>query len=85
LHTPREDDQDALKEGWLRPQGVYGLFPCQSEGDDLVIYDPGTIDTASPETLVRFSFPRQPYDQHLALSDYFASTGSGKMDVVPSK
>ena len=72
----------ALKGGWLKPQGIYGLFPCQSEGNDLVIYDPETYNTASPETLARFTFPRQPYDQHLALSDYFASTESGKMDVV---
>ena len=32
--------------------------------------------------MVRFSFPRQPYDEHLALSDYFASVESGQMDVV---
>jgi 5-methyltetrahydrofolate--homocysteine methyltransferase len=72
----------ALKDGWLKPQGVYGLFPCQSSGNELLIYNPDTINTASPEILTRFSFPRQPYDQHLALSDYFASTESGKMDVV---
>jgi len=74
--------REALKDGWLKPQGVYGLFPCQSDGDELVIYNPETINTASPETLARFTFPRQPYDQHLALSDYFASIDSGKMDVV---
>ncbi|HEY5902416.1 MAG TPA: vitamin B12 dependent-methionine synthase activation domain-containing protein, partial [Anaerolineales bacterium] len=74
--------REALKDGWLRPQGVYGLFPCQSEGDDLLVYNPETINTASPEVLKRFSFPRQPYDDHLALSDYFASTESGKVDVV---
>ena len=50
--------------------------------DDLLVYNPETINTASPEVLKRFSFPRQPYDDHLALSDYFASTESGKVDVV---
>ena len=25
----------ALKEGWLKPQAVYGFFPCQADGDDL--------------------------------------------------
>ena len=72
----------ALKDGWLKPQAVYGYYPCQSDGDELVIYDPATIDTASPDELTRFTFPRQPYDDHLALSDYFASVESGKMDVV---
>ncbi len=74
--------REALREGWLRPQGVYGLFPCQADGDDLVIYNPETVNTASPETLTRFSFPRQPHDAHLALSDYFAPVDSGKLDVV---
>lgn len=74
--------RDALREKWLKPQGVYGYFPCQADGDDLIIYDPATIDTASPDELTRFTFPRQPYDEHLALSDYFASVESGKMDVV---
>ena len=74
--------KDALRFKWLKPQGVYGLFPCQSDGDELIIYDPDTVTTASPKELTRFSFPRQPYDDHLALSDYFASVESGKMDVV---
>jgi 5-methyltetrahydrofolate--homocysteine methyltransferase len=68
---------------------VYGLFPCQSEGDDLLIYDPESSITnyqlpitnlQSP--IARFTFPRQPYDERLCLADYFASTESGKMDVV---
>ncbi|NUQ86183.1 MAG: dihydropteroate synthase, partial [Anaerolineales bacterium] len=72
----------ALREKWLNPQGVYGYFPCQSDGDDLIIYDPATIDTASPDELTRLTFPRQPHDDHLALSDYFAPVDSGKLDVV---
>jgi 5-methyltetrahydrofolate--homocysteine methyltransferase len=74
--------KEAIREGWLKPQGVYGYFPCQSDGNDLIIYDPATIDTASPDELTRFTFPRQPYDDHVALSDYFASVDSGKRDVV---
>jgi 5-methyltetrahydrofolate--homocysteine methyltransferase len=70
--------REALREKWLNPQAVYGLFPCQAEGDKLIIYNPENLD----EVLTRFSFPRQPYDEHLALSDYFASIESGQMDVV---
>ena len=25
--------KDVLREKWLQPKGVYGLFPCQSDGD----------------------------------------------------
>jgi 5-methyltetrahydrofolate--homocysteine methyltransferase len=71
----------ALKEGWLKPQAVYGLFPCQADGDDLIIYEPASLSSL-PHPLARFTFPRQPYDEHLALSDYFASLESGQMDVV---
>ncbi len=74
--------KDVLRYKWLKPQGVYGLFPCQADGDELIIYNPETINSASPDELTRFSFPRQPYDDHLALSDYFAPVDSGKIDVV---
>ncbi|HSG44792.1 MAG TPA: methionine synthase [Anaerolineales bacterium] len=70
--------KDALREKWLNPQGVYGLFPCQSEGDDLIIYNPEKLD----EELTRLTFPRQPYDEHLCLADYYSSVESGQMDVV---
>ncbi|GAB4564969.1 MAG: methionine synthase [Anaerolineales bacterium] len=76
--------KDALKEGWLKPQAVYGYFPCQSDGNDLIIYDPESVSSANPfqSPLIRFTFPRQPYDDYLALSDYYASVESGQMDVV---
>ncbi len=74
--------RDALKDGWLKPQAVYGYFPCQSLGDELIVYDPDTIHGGRPEELTRLTCPRQPYDDHLALSDYFASKGSGTMDVA---
>jgi 5-methyltetrahydrofolate--homocysteine methyltransferase len=39
-------------------------------------------DGSKEEEIARFSFPRQPYDDHLAIPDYFAPVGSGEMDVV---
>ncbi|MEW6085628.1 MAG: methionine synthase [Chloroflexota bacterium] len=70
--------REAMREKWLNPQGVYGLFPCQAEGDDLIIYNPENLD----DVLTRLTFPRQPYDEHLCLADYYASVESGQMDVV---
>ncbi len=73
----------AIQEGWLKPRAVYGIFPCQADGDALVVYSPHTKnDGSKEEEIARFSFPRQPYDDHLAIPDYFAPVGSGKMDVV---
>ncbi|MGQ9833520.1 MAG: homocysteine S-methyltransferase family protein [Candidatus Villigracilaceae bacterium] len=75
--------KEALRTGWLKPQAVYGYFPCQADGDDLIIYDPiSRGDGQGMREISRFHFPRQPYDEHLALSDYFASVDSGQMDVV---
>lgn len=74
--------KEAMRHGWLKPQGVYGYWPCQAEGDDLIIYDPATLQSSSPEEIMRFTFPRQPDQEHLCLADYFASVDSGKFDVV---
>ncbi|MBP1690652.1 MAG: metH [Bacteroidetes bacterium] len=64
-------------ERLLQPKVVYGYFPCQSEGEDLIIY----YEDQRTER-VRFTFPRQKGDRHLCLADYFASRASGRMDVA---
>ncbi len=69
--------REALQSGWLKPQAVYGYFPCQSNGNDLLVYKPGSTEVVST-----FSFPRQPHGDLLCLSDYFASKESGQMDLV---
>jgi len=68
----------ALKDGWLKPQAVYGYFACQADGDELIIYE----NAENKKEISRFHFPRQPHDDHLALSDYYTSVESGQMDMV---
>ncbi len=72
----------AIREKLLEAKLVYGYFPCQSNGNDLIVYQ----DDEKTERL-RFTFPRQPIEQrggqNLCLADYFASVDSGKIDVVP--
>jgi 5-methyltetrahydrofolate--homocysteine methyltransferase len=74
----------AEREGWLAPQSVYGYFPVQSSGNDLIVYDPAAMqsDGGSMRELVRFSFPRQEGREHLCLADYFRSVESGDVDVA---
>jgi 5-methyltetrahydrofolate--homocysteine methyltransferase len=74
--------KQAGKEGWLQPQGMYGYWPCQSEGNDLVVYQPASIKSANPIELTRFNFPRQDVGENLCIADYFASKESGIMDIV---
>jgi 5-methyltetrahydrofolate--homocysteine methyltransferase len=33
-------ERDAIDAGWFDPQVVYGYFPCQSKGNDLIVYAP---------------------------------------------
>jgi 5-methyltetrahydrofolate--homocysteine methyltransferase len=80
--------REAESKGWLRPTAVYGYFPCQSEGQDLVILDTGAFAPGSRvlrgkrEEVARFTFPRQETREGLCLADYFAPADSGKVDVV---
>jgi len=73
--------EKSKSENLLTPKVVYGYFPCQSDGNDLIIYE----NDKQTERL-RFTFPRQPIEQrggkNLCLADYFASKESGKIDVV---
>lgn len=77
----KEIKAQAIREKLLEAKLVYGYFPCQSDGNDLIIYQ----DDEKTERL-RFTFPRQPIEQrgskNLCLADYFASVDSGKIDVV---
>lgn len=74
--------REALREGWLNPQAVYGYWPVQADGDNLILYDPVSLATNQPAELARFTFPRQPGGDRLCLADYFAEVESGKIDVV---
>ena len=70
----------AKNDGLLQPKIVYGYFPCQSDGDDLVIYDPA--EGSHLTELLRFTFPRQTKGRYFCISDFFAPKESGNMDVV---
>jgi len=74
----------ATADSTLRPQAVYGYFPAQADGETLVIYDPnGYASGGALEEIARFTFPRQPFGEHLCLADYFAPVGGDRVDVCP--
>lgn len=85
------------RERLFEPKVVYGYFPCQSSGDDLIVYrpvagedlyskwtsvKPGRVNGESVREWVRFTFPRQRDDRLLCISDYFRSVESGGYDVI---
>jgi 5-methyltetrahydrofolate--homocysteine methyltransferase len=62
----------------MEPAVVYGYWPCYSEGDDVVVLDPGT----QSGEVARFTFPRQQRDRFLCLADFFRPKDSGELDVI---
>jgi 5-methyltetrahydrofolate--homocysteine methyltransferase len=90
-------EEEVAASGLFEPKVVYGYFPCQSDGNDVVIYSvPGTeyLGPGEGQNLqhrghggsqgeaLRFTFPRQREGRRLCISDFFASKSSGKMDVI---
>jgi 5-methyltetrahydrofolate--homocysteine methyltransferase len=74
---------EAVADGWLQPRAVYGYFPAQSMGNELVVYEPEPY--VRDGTLVektRFHFPRQEGRERLCIADYFRASTSGDVDVV---
>ncbi|QQE12308.1 methionine synthase [Planctomycetota bacterium] len=66
------------EENILQPKVVYGYWPCQSDGDDLIIFDPEDQD----KEIERFTWPRQRDKKRLCVSDFFKSVESGEKDVI---
>ncbi|HKR07695.1 MAG TPA: vitamin B12 dependent-methionine synthase activation domain-containing protein, partial [Gemmatimonadaceae bacterium] len=77
--------KDAKQNGWIKPEVVYGYFPAQSQGNDVIIYDPAAYssDGGSLREIARFHFPRMVGRERLCLADYVRSVDSGDVDVVP--
>jgi 5-methyltetrahydrofolate--homocysteine methyltransferase len=82
-----EDFQPRLERMWseatyLRPRARLGYFPCNSEGNELIVWDP---DSPGERELERLVFPRQPRHDRICLADFYrplSGAGSGQFDVV---
>jgi 5-methyltetrahydrofolate--homocysteine methyltransferase len=74
----KELQKEVATHGWFEPKVVYGYFACQSEGNDLVLYD----SPRSAKEIQRFTFPRQREGRKLSIADFFLPRDSGRFDVV---
>jgi 5-methyltetrahydrofolate--homocysteine methyltransferase len=75
--------REAIRNHWLKPQAVYGYFPANGAGDDLIIYEPAAFAANDAKVeIARFGFPRQPDGEFLCISDYYRPVESGETDVV---
>jgi 5-methyltetrahydrofolate--homocysteine methyltransferase len=84
----RELEEEVLQAGWFEPKVVYGYFPVQSDGNDVIVYEPqdgmqaGTPVPATLKEIQRFTFPRQREGRKLSISDYLLPKSSGRLDVL---
>jgi 5-methyltetrahydrofolate--homocysteine methyltransferase len=66
------------EQDYLHPQARLGFFPCNADGNELVVFDP-----EDPEReLERLVFPRQPKHDRICLADFYRPIDSGERDVV---
>ena len=73
--------EKATDNNWVVPQGVMGIYPCQADGDVVVVYDPG--DPA--KEIERFDFTvvlGGEKKDTVAGSQYFHSVESGEMSAI---
>jgi 5-methyltetrahydrofolate--homocysteine methyltransferase len=66
----------ARTQDLLVPQVVYGYFPANGDGDELVIWE----DEARRRERVRLNFPRQSEEPWLCIADFFRPVDSDEVD-----
>ncbi len=87
--------KQAIEEGFLEPKVVYGYFPVQSDGNDLIVYhveeftgctcqtgSGGLQPHGTPREWLRFNFPRQEGRRRLCLADFYRSRDGRQFDVL---
>ncbi len=75
-HLLRDRLARARADELLVPQVVYGYFPANGDGDELVVWE----DLTRTTQLARFGFPRQHEDPYLCIADFYRPIESGEID-----
>ncbi|MCH7603950.1 MAG: hypothetical protein IIB54_14405 [Planctomycetes bacterium] len=75
--------EDIVGGGWAKAQAVYGIFPANSDGDDIILW----TDDQRKHELSRLHTLRQQQQkktsgQHYALSDFIAPVDTGLVDHI---
>jgi len=71
-------EREVKAAGWFEPKAVIGFFPCASQGNDLIVFDP----EEPGRELERMTLPRQAQGRRLSIADFFEPLNSGRRDVV---
>ena len=79
-----------VRDRLLTPAGVYGFWPANTEGEDIVMYDPvvsGPVASGLSRKVHAFNMLRQQEQMpdrkpNLSLADFIAPRDSGVVDVI---
>jgi 5-methyltetrahydrofolate--homocysteine methyltransferase len=66
------------EQDYLQPRARLGYFPCNADGNELVVFDPEDPG----RELERLVFPRQPKHDRICLADFYRPLDAGERDVV---
>ncbi len=73
--------ESASAGGWVEPKGVYGLYPCQADGDEIVVYNPEDINREIARLHFTFVVGVGKKDV-ISPAQYFYSVDSGVVDTI---
>ncbi len=74
--------KDLVEKGELKANGVVGIYPCNSVGDDIEVYNPENGELLTVFHTLRQQHERREGEFNLALSDYIAPKESGLTDYI---
>jgi 5-methyltetrahydrofolate--homocysteine methyltransferase len=74
--------QRIISEGWLTANGVIGLFPANSVGDDIEVYTPQSPNRLTTIHTLRQQMEKPPGRPNYALADFIAPKTSGVQDYI---
>jgi 5-methyltetrahydrofolate--homocysteine methyltransferase len=66
------------EQDYLNPRALLGYFPCNADGNELIVWDP---EAPGEQELDRLVFPRQPRHDRICLSDFYRPLDGGEVDV----
>ncbi len=82
LETEVRPELERLKrsisdDNLFEPRIVYGYYPCNSDAEQVILYDP-----ENGNERIRFHFPRQKRAPHRCIADFFLPITAGRRDLI---
>ena len=71
-----------VKDGLITARGTYGFWPANADGEDILVYTPGTRDEIVRFNMLRQQEVRGDERPHRSLVDFVAPVETGRVDHI---